>query len=155
MPLIKMINDPYRDGEALHNVLDYMLRSASICGGLAVDPHYAEFQMRLVKEVFYKVEGRQIRHFIVSFADNEDFSLEEAYALAQKIALYYADKYQIIFAIHTNTDHLHIHFALNTVSYRDGKMYREGYGDYIKLKAYIASLFPGMAVGLIEDATDT
>ncbi len=44
--------------------------------------------MLLVKELFYKTEGRQVRHFIVAFAEYEDVDLEHIYDLAQKIALY-------------------------------------------------------------------
>lgn len=54
MPLIEMINNSYSNKSARHNVLSYIIRNAFIYGGLAVDPDYAEFQMQLVKELFYK-----------------------------------------------------------------------------------------------------
>ena len=154
MPLIKMINNSYSNKGALHNVLSYIIRNASIYGGLAVDPDYAEFQMQLVKELFYKTEGRQVRHFIVAFDEYEDVDLGGIYQLAQKIALYYANRYQIIFGIHMNTENIHIHFALNTVSYIDGRMYREGFGDGLKLKAHILALLPNMTIDIDEDSLD-
>lgn len=151
MPLIKMINDSYSNQNALHNVIDYIRRRSLIYDGLAVAPNDAEFQMQFVKEAFYKTEGRQIRHFIVAFSNSEDYDIDEIYTLAQKIALYYANKYQIILGIHMNTENAHIHFAFNTVSYIDGKMYREGYGDYIKLKAYISTLLHGASVSIMTE----
>ena len=63
-----------------------------------------------------------------------------AYMLAGEIARYYSDKYQIFYAVHEDTDNVHIHFGMNTVSYVDGSMYAEGYGDYYRLVAYIENI---------------
>lgn len=60
--------------------------------------------------------------------------------LAGEIARYYSDKYQIFYAVHEDTDNVHIHFGMNTVSYVDGSMYAEGYGDYYRLVAHIENI---------------
>lgn len=54
-----------------------------------------------------------------------------------EIAAYYGKRYQVFFGIHGNTDHRHIHFVMNTVSYIDGKKYAEGYDDFFKFREYV------------------
>lgn len=149
MPLLKLLNEPYHHPGDLERVIDYILRSASLSGGVGVDVDDAVFQMQLVKKFWHKTAGRQVRHFILSFSNtsSESLPLEDIYDLSLQIAQHYCARYQIVFGIHTNSDHVHVHFALNTVSYIDGKMYREGYGDCYTLKALIENL-TGLAVCL-------
>ena len=94
-------------------------------------------QMETVKEVWHKTEGRQARHFVVSFAWGERISEAEAWRLAYWIALYYADRYQIVYAVHEDTENVHIHFVFNPVSFVDGRIYAEGKDDFSRLQAHI------------------
>ena len=124
MPIFKEVNESYFGPQTLRNVLNYVLRSGDV-GGLAVDPAHAHEQMLLVKQIWNKLGGRQIRHFIVSFAPHEFLLPDDARTYAYQIARYYS-----------------AHFAFNTVSYQDGKMYSGGRGDYYSLINHIQSCMP-------------
>ena len=63
----------------------------------------------LVKQHFQKMDGREMRHFIVSF--DEDITPYDAYIMGRQIAAYYAHRYQIVFGVHDDTENLHIHFV--------------------------------------------
>ena len=145
MPVFKEVNESYYGEQTLYNVLNYVLRSGDI-DGLAVDPEHAFSQMLLTKRIWNKMAGRQIRHFIVSFSPNESLSPEEAKLYGYQIARYYADQYQIVFGLHYDTQNLHLHFAFNTVSYQDGKMYSGGRRDYYSLIQHIQSCMPQWTV---------
>lgn len=141
MPIFKEVNESYFGPQTLRNVLNYVLRGGDV-GGLAVDPAHAHEQMLLVKQIWNKLGGRQIRHFIVSFAPHEFLLPDDARTYAYQIARYYSAHYQIVFGVHHDTKNLHLHFAFNTVSYQDGKMYSGGRGDYYSLINHIQSCMP-------------
>lgn len=89
MPIFKEVNESYFGPQTLRNVLNYVLRSGDV-GGLAVDPAHAHEQMLLVKQIWNKLGGRQIRHFIVSFAPHEFLLPDDARTYAYQIARYYS-----------------------------------------------------------------
>lgn len=142
MPMLIMMNKPYRDDSAVTDVLEYISRGGyGYSGGYGVDPRCAAEQMLLVKSLWGKNQGRQIRHFILSFHKEEHISYEQIMRIGFDICRYYAD-YQSVYGLHTDTDYLHLHFAVNTVSYRTGKMYAEGLSDWHRLRGYIQGLLP-------------
>ena len=146
MPILKIIEESYSNKDAMVNVINYICRGPFI-GGLGVNPNCAALQMSLVKYVWYKTGGRQVRHFIVSFAGNESTDPDELIAYGYAIANYYYEKgFQVVFGVHTNTGHLHIHFAMNTVNFRNGYMYGDGWSDAGLLRKYIQDLMPRWAV---------
>lgn len=146
MPILKIVEESYSNKDAMVNVINYICRGPFI-GGLGVNPNCAALQMSLVKYVWYKTGGRQVRHFIVSFAGNESTDPDELMAYGYAIANYYYEKgFQVVFGVHTNTGHLHIHFAMNTVNFRNGYMYGDGWSDAGLLRKYIQDLMPRWAV---------
>lgn len=148
MPVLIMMNKPYNDEEALETVVSYVLRTGyGYCGGYGVDMNYAVQQMQQVKILWGKDHGRRVRHFILSFKKSETIGYEQLMRLGFEICKYYSD-YQSVYGLHTNTDHLHLHFAVNTVSYKDGKMYAGGLSDWYRLQGYIQGLLPQWYVDL-------
>lgn len=147
MPRLIMLNKDYSDADALADVVDYVLRSG-IVGGVAVDPEYAVEQMMLVKRLWYQTGGRQVRHFILSFADHEDLPIEDLLDSAYRVALYYGDRFQIVFGLHLDTTHVHLHFAMNTVNYLNGRKYSEGYVEWSQFCNYVQTIFPQWPVEL-------
>ena len=56
---------------------------------------------------------------------------------AQYAALYYGGEYQIVYAVHEDSRHLHVHFVLNTLNYRTGKKYPGDKEDYYNFQRYL------------------
>ena len=79
--------------------------------------------------------------------ESEKIGYEQLMRLGFEICKYYSD-YQSVYGLHTDTDHLHLHFAVNTVSYKTGKMYAGGISDWYRLQGYIQSLLPRWYVDL-------
>ncbi len=153
MEIVKLADESYKSldlsvHDSLETVIHYILHRKDngmpwrFMGGLGTDPANAAFQFRAIKK-FFRKEGesrRQLRHFDVSFEESACIDAYTASIIAPEIAGYYADRYQIIYAVHEDTDNVHIHFGMNTVSYVDGSMYSEGYGDYYRLVVYIKNI---------------
>ena len=49
----------------------------------------------------------------------------------------YNKGYQIVFAVHDDTDYVHVHFVMNIANYNTGIKYAGGFEDFNNLKAYI------------------
>ena len=130
--------DKFRDEHAYYDVTNYIMQpqKAAYVGGYHITClACAGQEMEQVARHFHKDKGKRIRHSELSFSEEEGISPEQAAVLGSKIAAYYAPQYQILFAVHTNTDHIHIHFVMNQISYVDGTRYqgkRKDYHDFIK-----------------------
>lgn len=153
MEIVKFVDETYRSidlktHDSLETVIHYILykKNSDILwdyiGGAGTNPYNAAFQFRAIKKYFRKDDEsrRQLRHFVVSFDNKACVDAYTAFLLAGEISKFYSDKYQLIYAVHEDSDNLHIHFGMNTVSYVDGSMYSEGYGDYYRLVSYVNNL---------------
>ena len=87
-------------------------------------------EMEQTALAFGKNKGKRIRHSVLSFSERENVSPEEARDYAQEIIRHYAPEYQLVYAVHTNTGHPHIHFVMNQISYLDGHRYQGKKQDY-------------------------
>ena len=144
MELVKIVNGEYKNRDALSNVIHYITnpeKTEHYIGAIGVNPYDPQKmvdQMLLVKKVFGKEDGhRNVRHFIISFDKKDHITPEEAQWIAEDVARFYSSRYQICYGVHLNTDDLHIHFALNTVSFIDGKLFSEGWMELERLKRYV------------------
>ena len=78
-------------------------------------------EMRLTKERYRKTDGRQYYHFVHSFAEADDLTPQEVHAIALELARREFPNFEVLVATHIDTDHLHSHLIVNSVSFQDGK----------------------------------
>lgn len=148
MPNLMVVHNDYPDERSLQKVLNYALNT-SFYGGYAVDPEAAFEQMMFVKRNAYKVSGVQLKHFILSFSDQEMLYLnfEDLLHLGFQIGNFLKE-YQLVYGIHTNTEHIHMHFVMNTVSFLDGHKYADGLYTFRKMCSFLAAYYPRFSVQL-------
>lgn len=97
------------------------------------DPRKAVQQIKAVKKFFKKTDDRQMYHYILSFSD-EIKDAKEVYKVGLDIMNKFFNEYQTIFAVHEDTDNLHIHFVFNSVSYLTGKKWCLNFKEFYWLK---------------------
>lgn len=154
----------YHDAAAFRSVLRYVLdsekTSSSLAKGVSVASDYenAVLQMETVSRLNAQDSGVRLRHMILSFEDRElargrERSLHLANVIAYDVALYYANDYQIVYAVHTDGKDVHIHFVMNMVCYHTGLKYRGNRGDLYQFIEYINSVLArfGTSVYLLRD----
>ena len=78
-----------------------------------------------VKKAYHKSDGKQGEHFVLSLEANNKASYEECLTVGYEIADYFED-FQVAFAVHKDTNNRHIHFVINSVSYKDGHKFSQG-----------------------------
>lgn len=86
-------------------------------------------EMQLTKEQYRKIDGRQYYHFVQSFAETDDLTPQEAHAIALELAQREFPNFEVLVATHIDTDHLHSHLIVNSVSFRDGKKLHQSAAD--------------------------
>lgn len=80
-------------------------------------------QMQFVKTIYGKENGILAFHAYQSFNEGE-VTPEIAHEIGVKLANeMWGDRFQVVVSTHLNTQHLHNHFVINSVSFKDGKKY--------------------------------
>ena len=102
--------------------------------GINCSKHTAYSQMIAVKRK-YGENGKNIAyHGYQSFTEGE-VTPEEAHEIGVETARkMWGNSYQVIVTTHLNTDNLHNHFVVNSVSFKDGKKFRNKIGDHKELR---------------------
>ena len=102
--------------------------------GINCSKHNAYNEMIAVKRRFGE-RGKNIAyHGYQSFAAGE-VTPDEAHAIGMETARQmWGAKYQVVVTTHLNTDNIHNHFVINSVSFVDGKKFRNGIGDRLELR---------------------
>lgn len=90
-------------------------------------------EMINTKKKFGKEWGRQGYHFVVSFSENDTVNPEDALKIMDEIQKeYLQDNYECVYAVHTDTEHLHGHLIFNSIDRFEGKKYHYKKGDWEK-----------------------
>ena len=102
--------------------------------GINCSKHNAYNEMIAVKRRFGE-RGKNIAyHGYQSFAIGE-VTPEEAHDIGKETARkMWGAKYQVVVTTHLNTDNIHNHFVVNSVSFKTGRKFRNGIGDRIELR---------------------
>jgi len=118
-----------------------------LIGGLGVDEENALERMQTVKNYYGKEGGREHIHFCVSFEGECD--TEAVYYIAETIASFYSG-YQILYAVHLNTNNTHIHFVLNTVCVENGYKFTQSPSELQKFKEYVQNIVERSGIEMKE-----
>ena len=86
-------------------------------------------EMRLTKERYRKTDGRQYYHFVQSFAETDDLTPQEAHAIALELVQREFPNFEVLVATHIDTDHLHSHLIVSSVSFQNGKKLHQSAAD--------------------------
>ncbi len=93
--------------------------------GINCTPMFAYTEFNNTKKLYGKTDGRLYYHFVQSFSVNENISQQTAH----EIALRFAEEakllhgYEIVVSTHSDRDHIHSHFVLNSVNAETGKKF--------------------------------
>lgn len=131
------------DDRAYFDAIHYIFNpeKARFIGGAGVSsPDTAAEEMQNVAIKFGKNKGKRIRHSILSFEKEEHVTPERAKDYADQMIQHYASEYQIVYAVHENTENLHIHFVMSQISYIDGHRYAGKKKDYYDFQRHMKAV---------------
>lgn len=138
--IIKFVKESYARDKDIRNLLCYIAGECDgkkertrYCGGegVSTEPGEAARQMIHVQKSYKKAAQRcgkktcrRMYHYVVSFPLSMDDTNCVKLAAAE-IADIFSEKYQVYYGVHEDEAHLHIHYAINAVSYVDGRKWHK------------------------------
>lgn len=142
--VILVKNTHYPHDKDIKNLMRYIAgeteekEKVRYCGGKGVPKKQrkAADRMIAVQKYFRKTNKRRVYHWIVSFPEyiNDVNCIK---IIAENIADIFFEKYQVYYGIHEDTDNLHIHLAVNAVSYVDGLKWHKSKKEFELFKCKI------------------
>ena len=128
MAIINFTN--YSRGQSkgcMSSVMNYVMKDEKtvfngqqLVTGIDCIPVTAYGDFMTTKNLYHKTEGVLFYHMIQSFPKDETVDPLTAHAAALKLAEYYSG-YEVLVCTHTDRDHIHSHFLINSVSFEAGK----------------------------------
>ena len=119
----------------LQNALEYIQNTDKtekllFVGSVNCPPKTAFEQMMNTKKMFQKTDKRQGYHIVLALKPGEG-TPEIAYDMAKRFTEeFLGDRYEAVYAVHVDKEHIHSHIVWNSVSFLDGKKYDYKKGDW-------------------------
>ena len=123
------------DKTDLANALHYTknpMKTQRLVTGVNCTPETALEEMNATKRRWDKTGGVLGYHIIHSYAPGE-VTPEEAHAAGVELAeRLLGDRYEAVVSTHLDREHLHCHIVFNSVSFLDGRKYRDDFKSYFE-----------------------
>ncbi len=88
--------------------------------GIGIQPFFAIGDMLLIKQLYSKTDRSQYKHIILLMGQNTDETTFIAAANEIAGAFFRLTNCQLVYAIHSNTNKVHMHMVINSICYIDG-----------------------------------
>ena len=140
----------------LHNVIeyveaDYKTEKQFYVSGINCEKDTALEEMTITKKHFNKTDGILGFHAFQSFAEGE-VTPELAHQIGVKLAEeMWGDRFEVVVSTHLNTNHIHNHFVINSVSFVDGKRYYDKRETYAELRRLSDSLCKEYGLSVLKE----
>ena len=105
----------------------------ALISGVNCVPQAALLEFMNTKRLYGSTDGRMYYHMIQSFRPDDPVTPEMAHEIALKLAEHIPG-YEIIVATHTDREHLHNHFVINSVSCDTGLKYHSNEESLMALR---------------------
>lgn len=125
--------------QGLNNVLEYTAQDIKTekqmyVSCLNCEPETASSEMISTKIRFQKEDGILAYHAYQSFAPNE-VNAETAHQIGIEFAqAMWGNRFEVQISTHVDKEHFHNHFVINSVSFIDGKRYKDNKSNYRKMR---------------------
>ena len=143
---------------SLHNTSEYLnsdckIEKQNYVSGINCLPDTALQEMNITKREFGKTGGILGFHSFQSFKEGE-VTPDQAHAIGIRLAEeMWGDRFEVVVATHSNTNHIHNHFVINSVSFKDGKKYYDGHETYAQLRNLNDAICSELGLSVLEEKT--
>lgn len=110
-------------------------------------------QMQFVKIFYGKENGILAFHAYQSFNEGE-VTPKIAHEIGVKLANeMWGDRFQVVVSTHLNTQHIHNHFVINSVSFKDGKKYYSNFTNTALLRKTSDEICEEYGLSVLKEKT--
>ena len=143
----------YKDLHSLeiNNDSSFTTEKPFLTSGINCSVESAYEEMLITKKHANKENGILGFHAFQSFAEKE-VTPELAHKIGLKLAEeMWGDRFEVVVSTHCNTNHIHNHFVINSVSFQDGKRYYDNRNNYAKLRHLSDSLCKEFGLSVLKE----
>ena len=149
MATVNFIPESNQSISAMKAVIDYCLQQKKVAdedsghrlvSGVNCNGENSFTEFMVTKNAHKKKGGITFYHYVQSFSPNENVTAEQVH----KIGLEFAEKAwpgnEVLVTTHTDAEHLHNHFVINSVHYENGNKLRQNPGTLTRLRTLSDSI---------------
>ena len=149
MATVNFIPESNQSISAMKAVIDYCLQQKKVTdedsgrrlvSGVNCNGENSFTEFMVTKNAHKKKGGITFYHYVQSFSPRENVSAEQVH----KIGLEFAEKawpgHEVLVTTHTDAEHLHNHFVINSVHYENGSKLRQNPGTLTRLRTLSDSI---------------
>lgn len=149
----KTINEDYgkTNYEYLEGITDYNFKNEKVyyVSYLNCEEYDPYSSMKDTKDYYNKNDGVLAYHGYQSFKEGE-VTADIAHEIGVKLVEEMFKDYEVVVATHQNTNHIHNHFIINSVSFKTGKKYNNNRTNLAKLRQISDSLCAEYGVSVLD-----
>lgn len=144
MAAVTYIRESKQSISAMKGVIDYCCQNKKVydeisnqrlVSGINCDGENAFSEFLATKKSYKKTDGMNFYQYVQSFSPEENITPQQAH----EVALEFAEKawtgYEVLVATHCDSQHIHSHFVINSVSFENGKKLRQNPNTLKSLRA--------------------
>lgn len=157
MAVIEFINASNNTYKGMKRAINYIKNplktELQLVGGKDCVPDTAYDEFVMTKQNFNKEKGRQFIHFVQSFSPNDKATPEVINEIGKRLLENEAFKdFQVVYSTHTDKEHLHNHFIINSVSFISGQKWQLSKEQLDCLKEYSDELCREYGLIIVDGA---
>lgn len=155
--MLKFTNGKNRGNESLRQAINYILNpektSTELISGNGIDTATPCRDMETIQFLFGQKTGRRYIHYVLSF--DKGVSEKTALLVAEEASCYFAEEYQYIMAVHTNTANVHVHVILNAVNVSTGKKFSQSRAEMLQFRDFVNGCLAKYDLNLIGESSES
>lgn len=143
MATVTFIKYEKQSAGALHGVAAYVSQKNKtmqedgrlLISGQNCTPRLAAQEFLVTRAAHRKKSPVWFYHYVQSFSPDEPVTGELAHEIAKAFAARAWPESEVLIATHTDREHIHSHFIVNSVCFDSGRMLRQGPGTLARLRS--------------------
>ena len=143
MATVTYIKESKQSISAMKGLIDYCCQEQKVTdengrrliSGVNCDGENAFNEFLVTKNAYHKTTGINFYQYVQSFSPQENITPQQAHEIALEFATKAWPGYEVLVATHSDADHTHSHFVINSVSFENGKKLRQNPNTLRELRA--------------------
>lgn len=144
MATVIFIPEAKQSVSAMRGLINYCLQDRKVrdeqsgrrlVGGVNCNGENAYTEFMTTKNSYGKTTGMNFYQYVQSFSPREDITPERAHQIGLEFAQKAWPGHEVLVTTHSDAEHIHSHFVINSVSFENGYKLRQNPQSLIKLRA--------------------
>ena len=162
MATLNYIRETRQSASVMKRVIDYCTQDYKVTdpdsgrryvSGIGCDGENSYTEFMATKKCFGKASGVFFYQYEQSFSPDERITPETAHTVALEFAERAWQGHEVLVTTHVDRHHLHTHFVINSVSYRNGSKLRQSPKTLEKLRALNDEICQAHGLSILEPYT--